>query len=193
MPVTGDGAVGPVDSVAAPPTSTDTSASAGSAPPSGEPPIEIKALPPRPAFARTARRAAAEKSSPPETRRSRATGSAAAAGQSRAGEHVGARNGGVDRRRPLATDGRRIVAMHARGLHHARDLRSARALSLLRRLLGQGRPVSGESRARARAVITPRRLRAPGPCARPRNGRRCIPTGDSAASRCCRLRVSRLP
>src|SRR5579864_1182998 len=67
IPVTDDGAVRPVDSVPAPPTSTDTSASAGSAPPSREPPIEIKALPPRPAFARTDRRAAAERSSPPET------------------------------------------------------------------------------------------------------------------------------
>jgi hypothetical protein len=66
-PVTGDRAVGSVEGVAASPASTETSASAGSAPPSREPPIEIKALPPRPASARAARRAAADKSSPPET------------------------------------------------------------------------------------------------------------------------------
>jgi len=43
--------------------------------------------------------------------------------------------------------------MHARRFHHARDLRPARALSLLQRLLGQGAAMPRQSvDRRSRAV-----------------------------------------
>jgi hypothetical protein len=63
--LSGDGARRPADNLAAPPVSTEPSASRAGATAGREAPIEIKALPPPSASARTARRAAAEKPAEP--------------------------------------------------------------------------------------------------------------------------------
>jgi len=65
IPRAGDGALRPADNVAAPPVSTEPSASTAGAPAGREAPIEIKALPPPSASARAARRAAAAKPAEP--------------------------------------------------------------------------------------------------------------------------------
>ena len=65
IPMSDDGALRPADNVAAPPVPTEPSASTAAALAGREAPIEIKALPPQSASARTARRAAAEKPAAP--------------------------------------------------------------------------------------------------------------------------------